>query len=153
MAKPKKVVDNDEGTHQCVWRDDGYQCQAFGHLSNSTNGTGPWYCRPHYHKLMDWEPPKPETAQDMSQAAVDERVNKIIPRKAGESEHAWSMRCKAYVLDFVRKPFRGKKRDWADQIMARVARGEEVSNFSWHAAKEVVAMRKSREPGEDQVDT
>jgi hypothetical protein len=29
---------------------------------------------------------------------IDKRVNRIVPRLAGESEHDWSMRCRDYVL-------------------------------------------------------
>ena len=35
---------------------------------------------------------------DDSQAEVDARVNKIVPRLPGESDHAWSMRCKDWAL-------------------------------------------------------
>lgn len=39
---------------------------------------------------------------DNSQAAVDERVNRLVPREPGESEHDWSMRCRDWVLEKIR---------------------------------------------------
>lgn len=33
---------------QCAWNDHGYRCPAAGSMSDSTNGSGPWYCSEHY---------------------------------------------------------------------------------------------------------
>ena len=39
---------------QCAWNDHGIRCEKEGHLSQSTNGGGPWYCRNDFAKLMGW---------------------------------------------------------------------------------------------------
>lgn len=40
-------------------------------------------------------------AEPMSE--VDKRVNKLVPRLTGESEHAWSMRCRTWTLEQLAK--------------------------------------------------
>lgn len=40
----------------CQWDDHGNKCGEYGVLSDSTNGTGPSYCREHYAKLKGREP-------------------------------------------------------------------------------------------------
>ena len=95
MAKIKKpIFEKDLSDKQCVWKTDGYQCQDRGHLSTMTLGAGPWYCRQHFAKLNSWASWEAAVSND-SQADIDARVNRIVPRNDGESEHAWSMRCKA----------------------------------------------------------
>lgn len=96
MARKTLLADK-EFDRQCPWNDHGYQCQENGWLADSLNGKGPWYCRKHYAQLHGRES-FTAPIDDMSQAAVDERVNKIVPRWPGETEHAWSMRCKDWCL-------------------------------------------------------
>lgn len=38
----------------CQWNDHGQICGYPGILANTTNGEGPWYCRAHFARLMDW---------------------------------------------------------------------------------------------------
>jgi hypothetical protein len=35
----------------CPWNDHGYACGKPGSMSDSQNGSGPWYCSDHYWKL------------------------------------------------------------------------------------------------------
>lgn len=122
---------------QCIWKTDGYQCQNIGHMSKCTAGEGPWYCRRHFEKLMGWSVCLVPEVDD-SQETIDVRVNKIVPREPGENEHDWSMRCKAFVLDFIKK--QGKKqpsKQWADRLKARAKAGEDVSHHALQAALSV----------------
>jgi hypothetical protein len=96
------VLEDKTYEKQCVWKTDGYQCQSMGHLSTTISG-GPWYCRSHFARLMGW-PSWEAAVVDDSQEAIDERVNKIVPRHTGESEHAWSMRCRQWTLDRLKRP-------------------------------------------------
>ena len=43
---------------------------------------------------LDKEP----VAEEEPMSAVDERVNHLVPRLSGESEHDWSMRCRDWTL-------------------------------------------------------
>ena len=47
-------IGNDWIDKGCRWNDHGMQCDKYGHLSQGTNGEGPWYCRDHFAKLMGW---------------------------------------------------------------------------------------------------
>lgn len=95
MAR-KTLLHNDAYDKQCSWRERGEQCQHYGGLSPGVVG-GPWYCRTHFAQLMGW-PSWQATVTDEPMSVIDERVNKIVPRRDGESEHSWSMRCKDWVL-------------------------------------------------------
>lgn len=86
----------------CAFNDHGYVCHLPGHLSTGTLGGGPWYCRKHFARLMGW-PSWEATVQSDSIEIVDQRVNKIIPRLDGESDHAWSMRCKDWVVAKIKR--------------------------------------------------
>ena len=86
----------------CAWNDHGMPCHEPGHLSQGTLGLGPWYCRSHFARLMGW-PAWAAAAIEDSQEEVDARVNKIVPRKPGESEHDWSMRCRTWVMERIRR--------------------------------------------------
>lgn len=88
----------DPSSKQCAFLDTGYRCQSDGHLSTDTHGAGPWYCRPHFSRIMGWPALEAGSIRDETQADVDARVNKIIPILTGESEHDWSTRCKARTL-------------------------------------------------------
>lgn len=99
---PTKPLKDEVFDKQCIWKTDGYQCQDYGNLSTGTHGTGPWYCRTHFAKLMKW-PTWEASVLDESQEAVDERVNKLVPRLEGESEHDWSMRCRDWTLDRLKR--------------------------------------------------
>lgn len=47
----------------CPWNDHGDICGLIGSLSDSTNGSGPWYCAKHFWKLKGWpESHSPDTA-------------------------------------------------------------------------------------------
>lgn len=41
--------------HGCGWNERGVTCDKFGHLSTTTDGTGPWYCGDHFADLMHWK--------------------------------------------------------------------------------------------------
>lgn len=135
--------------HMCVWRNRGEPCQAVGICSDSTVGGGPWYCRDHYADLKGWErADAPRTADKEPIEEVDKRVSRVVPRLPGESDHDWSMRCKEYVLAFVRRQVARKPdTSWARKVMARQAAGEMMPIQSLQYAQEVLPMR---EPGEDQ---
>lgn len=45
----------------CCWNDHGYDCGLVGSLSESTNGTGPWYCSKHWWQLKGYSPRAGET--------------------------------------------------------------------------------------------
>lgn len=47
IRKPR----NTEVDRNCPFNDHGYTCGKTGSLSNSTNGSGPWYCPEHFWKL------------------------------------------------------------------------------------------------------
>lgn len=114
MAKPKQTALHEEKyDKQCIWKTDGYQCQAEGHMSSNTLG-GPWYCRSHFAKLMKWEP----WQAPVQEADVDRRVNSLVPKKPGESDHDWSMRCKDWVLERIGKRQRQPGED--DEIIDRL---------------------------------
>lgn len=114
----------------CAFNNHGDSCHLPGYLSQTTYGEGPWYCRAHFAKIMGWPAEtseKPlsiaveEITQDLKEpyrsraierqknsrlerepmSEVDKRVNKLVPRLDGESEHAWSMRCRLWVMDYV----------------------------------------------------
>lgn len=129
----------------CAFNDHGEPCHQPGHLSQTTHGGGPWYCRNHFAQINGW-PAWQAAAIDDSQEAVDERVNKLVPRLTGESEHAWSMRCRAYVLDFVRTQTTKKPdKRWARKILDREATGEDVPLQALDYARAVAADQP--EPG------
>lgn len=139
-------IEDKEKTKQCIWKTDGYQCQNEGHLSTGTLGEGPWYCRAHFARLMKW-PAYSAPAEDLSQEAVDRRVGKIVPRLAGETEHEWSMRCRDYVMAYVRQQTQKiPSRDWAYRLLDSAERGEAVSPHALKSAQEVASPRQ---PGED----
>lgn len=117
----------------CAFNDHGYTCGQPGFLSRTTNGEGPWFCRQHFARIMNW-PDWSETAvkplsiavEEMTRdikepyrsramerqktpeslgpiSEVDKRVNKLVPRLPGESDHDWSMRCKDWVLARIKR--------------------------------------------------
>lgn len=102
MVKKTTLLHEPKFDKQCTWRDRGEQCQSYGSLSTGIVG-GPWYCRLHFAAVMGW-PAWEAPAVDESLFAIDERVNRIVPRIPGESEHEWSMRCKDWVVRRLKKP-------------------------------------------------
>lgn len=149
MAKPKQTVMHDPiSDRQCIWKTDGHRCQSDGSISLSTYGGGPWYCPDHFFSLKVKGPEHPEVM-----AKIDERVNRIVPRNANESMRDWSMRCKAYVLDFVKKLKRNTgNRDWARRIFAREEKGEQMPLIAVQFANEALQIERvaviQTEPGE-----
>jgi hypothetical protein len=115
----------------CAFNDHGDSCRQPGHLSTGTIGTGPWYCRAHFAKIMKWPAWEATTEKPLSIAVeeitkdlkepyrtralkaqaiaaagdgepmseVDKRVNRLVPKLDGESEHAWSMRCRDWTIN------------------------------------------------------
>lgn len=143
-AKPKKT----SYARLCAWTELGQRCGKLGIISLSSNGEGEFYCRDHFADKMDWphwDIPKPQ--EDM--AVVDERVNKLVPRKPGEPEHDWSMRCRDYMLAFVQGAQKPPSKAWAHKIMARTNAGESVSLTAEGMANDVVNAAPAREPGDD----
>jgi hypothetical protein len=100
VVKRQTLLAEPKFEKQCAWNEVGYRCQADGHLAQTVHGAGPWYCRAHFAALNNWPAWKAPVSEE-SQAAIDARVNKLVPRLQGESEHAWSMRCRAWALDKV----------------------------------------------------
>ena len=49
QQQPKESQDR-----TCAWNDHGLPCHLIGHLSQTTLGSGPWYCRDHFAMLMGW---------------------------------------------------------------------------------------------------
>jgi hypothetical protein len=88
----------------CVFNDHGLTCGYPGFLSNTTNGDGPWYCKAHFARIMGWPALEASVLKDDSQEAVNERVNKLVPRSPGESVHDWAMRCRQWTMDHLKRP-------------------------------------------------
>lgn len=153
MAK-SALLDDSLSYRQCGWKDHvGMRCQEDGSMSLDTTGKGPWYCSVHFSSLMGWPSPGKQKPPE-TQADIDARVSKIVPRKPGESEHDWSMRCKAYVLDRLGKISKrqtGRRLDWAENIIAREKAGMDVPSIAFQAAREALNEKgtEQREPGED----
>ena len=63
------------------------------------------------------------------------------------------MRCKAYVLESLKKKpaqHRFRNLDWAHNILTRQAKGENVTPHALECAREVTGfVQRMREPGED----
>jgi hypothetical protein len=146
MARVKKspLPEDREFSKQCAWIDSGgHQCQHYGSMSSDTTGHGPWFCGQHFFDTKGKKLPPVDMAE------IDERVNKIVSRRSGESEHDWSMRCRDYVVDFVKKPFKKPSNDWAFRIMKEHAAGAKFPHLSLQYAREVTGiMDEQSEPGE-----
>lgn len=145
MAKTKRepIFHDPQFDRQCPWNDHGIRCQNTGSVSLDTHGGGPWYCSKHFFDLSN----RNRAEDPVVMAEIDARVNDLVPRATGESEHDWSMRCKDYVTQFVlAQTAKIPNRDWARKILDREARGEPVSLHALLAARELV---EPREPGED----
>ena len=140
MVAKKKPLFEDEFKNQCMGRDNGIQCP----LESNRLHRGKRYCEAHLGVALD----KERDEEEVRQAAVDERVNAIVPRRSGESDHDWSMRCRQWVLAELRKPRLRPNKDWAHQILAKVARGEQVLLIAREFAEGVV-MPAIREPGQE----
>lgn len=150
MAKLKREspLADQEIDKQCIWKTNGYQCQANGTTSPATHGGGPWYCSEHFYALVGR---RSGTEDPAVMAKIDARVNKIVPRR--EDEPDWSRRCKAHVLAFVRdKQKQQPHKDWARRILSRNAAGEQMPMISVRFAEDVARVGKTvgREPGEDE---
>lgn len=142
-----------ESAIRCCWNDRGEICSRPASLSTGTLGAGPWYCRDHYADLNHW--PRWKVPSDLeSMSEIDKRVNKVVPRLQGESEHDWSMRCKAYTLAAVREMVdKPHNKDWAHRILARQAKGEPMQMASIDLANDALKNQSMREPGEDEIET
>lgn len=95
LKKPNQPILKDEYPYQCAWTDNGMRCQKDGHIAM---GGGPRYCREHHAATQTREENARTESDAAYQAIVDERVNRIVPRLEHESMHAWSMRCRDWVL-------------------------------------------------------
>lgn len=87
----------------CAFEYRGERCKNPGSTSDGTGGGGPWFCRFHVRvrvgrsalrelelsQLAAAEAPAPEKL---------EWLDKNLPRRAGESDHDYAMRCKAAAL-------------------------------------------------------
>jgi hypothetical protein len=148
--KSTQKIENEEvPPKQCCWNVLGSRCQNTGIISETVLGFGPWYCRDHWADLKGQPRLKiPPDSEPMSE--VDKRVNKIVPRRPGENEHDWSMRCKDYVLAHLRSMVsKPPNKDWAHRIIAKHNNGEEVQHYSLKLAREALDRGHMREPGED----
>lgn len=52
--KGNKRVNADQIDRTCPFNDHGNVCGKYGTMADSTNGTGPFYCSPHYWQLKGW---------------------------------------------------------------------------------------------------
>lgn len=52
--RSRQEVLTEAGPSLCAWNDQGELCRDRGSLSHSTTGSGPWYCREHYYRLMGY---------------------------------------------------------------------------------------------------
>lgn len=110
---------------QCAWNDHGYRCQHNGVWSDSTNGSGPWYCSTH-ERARRGLPPRPVVIKR------DHLAGYGLTKEPGESSEAFAKRCIAYckqMLAGMLDPGR-INRDWAHKILDRYADGEDVPQIS-----------------------
>ena len=49
-----RSADKPKQARLCEFDDHGQPCGYPGHLSTGTLGTGPWYCRTHFARVMGW---------------------------------------------------------------------------------------------------
>lgn len=81
---------------------------------------------------------------------VDKRVNLLVPRKPGETEHDWSMRCREYVMKRVHEIVeKAPNKDWAHKIIAKHNQGISVPYISLQMAQSAVDRGALREPGQE----
>lgn len=83
---------------QCSFNDFGIRCVNEGYISHGTTGEGPWYCRSCWAKLTKSEAVIPIDRKE-SMEDVDKRVNKLVPRREGESSYDWTMRCRQWTIN------------------------------------------------------
>lgn len=103
----------DPNRYRCAWEADGKRCKYPGNLSSSTNGTGPYYCRWHFHcddpvhgarlvqESQSYHPENPEAAFDAEvKASLKSRG---LEQQPGESMHEFALRCQAWVKDNMKQ--------------------------------------------------
>jgi hypothetical protein len=142
MAKKREspIQTEPEFSRQCVWSSVGLRCQDDGSISTSVHGGGPWYCRDHFFSLKRRGPEDPEVM-----APIDVR---------GDNDRQWSMRCKSFVLDYVRNHMKKPgNRDWARKIVEKQSSGDHVPLIAAQFAAESLPIKSettpTREPGDD----
>jgi hypothetical protein len=124
---------------RCCFQDHGMPCGRYGTISLSTKGWGQWYCRDHAWATLGDSGHMPQhPKRDETQEDIDARVNKLVPRIAGESEHDWSMRCKAWAVARIMQKVPGTY--WAKQILKRKGRGEQLPYISTQLAEEILRV-------------
>ena len=125
---------------RCCFQDHGMSCGRYGTISLSTKGWGQWYCRDHAWAAIGDHGHKPQhPKRDETQEEIDARVNKLVPRVAGESEHDWSMRCREWAKARMRLSVPGN--NWAKKILERRDLGEVLPPMSIQLAEEVLRDR------------
>lgn len=140
--------------NRCSWLSNGMQCRYIGTWSDSTVGTGKWYCREHsYHREQE------------DAAAVVNRSMREVPDNFDYSTSALVKRARQHYLDSMpvltgsghlgihdvveamKKP--RNPRAWAHKILDRVGQGEHVPIYAIECAKEAATGWKMREPGQE----
>lgn len=87
----------DEFPNQCTRLIGGYRCQNDGHIIRGA--TGGKLCRECFEALES------ERLEDSGiSVAIDQRVHDLyVPRLESESLHDWSMRCRVWCLEKIRR--------------------------------------------------
>lgn len=144
-------MDNTRTDGLCPWNDHGYTCGRVGCISDSTNGTGPFYCPEHWWKLRGQivtEAPRKSPAQIDAEFLVEAK-NYCYDHKLDSVD---KMRV------FVRKASRevGKEQrfgkehwhKWAVWTMKR----RDANMVAYERAEEMLRTMPAREPGQDDAE-
>lgn len=104
---------------ECPWNDHGVRCGKIGSLSDSHNGSGPWYCSEHFWQLKGW-PIKKSVAPKVS---YRERwyAERALPYEPPKLQDVGHFKCVATT---------------AKDLLARIHSGD-------------IGPKRQREPGDD----
>lgn len=133
-ADPRRGVDT-----QCAWNDYGARCAAKGVLSDSTDGSGPWYCREHEARRTRRQPPNmaPYQPEDLSSYGLGKRL-------PGETEREYGRRSLVYMRNGMARLLAGetgRQREWAVRIQDRYAdRDLRISELAFRLACEALGQ-------------
>lgn len=145
MAIRRTEEEKPAAAKHCAYNDHGMNCGQPGFLSLATHGEGPWYCRKHFASIMGWPDQPAVREREETQADIDARVERLVPRQGTTQD--WSKACRIYALKHLPQTRKqGRRREWARRIMDRIADGERLPMISVDMAR---AVLPAREPGED----
>ena len=95
----------------CAFEYRGERCKNPGSTSDGTGGGGPWFCRFHVRGRNGRAALRELELSQIGASAPEpekfEWLDKNLPRKPGETDHGYGMRCKAAALAGL-KTFRMK---------------------------------------------